>query len=79
MNIKTGAEIVKLHREYDQRINELKDAVANLQDHSYAASVLGEQLTKLKQELQSLEDTRFQALDPVIIVKSTLGGNRTLL
>ncbi len=74
MNIKTGAEIVKLHKEYEEKINELKDAAANLREYNYATGVLSEQLNKLKLERQSLEDTRFQALDPIVIVKSTLGG-----
>ena len=74
MSIKSGAEIVRLHRDYEKKISEVEGVIATLQGYDYAKGVLDEQLNKLKLELQRLEDTRFQALDPVIIAKSLLGG-----
>lgn len=74
MTTKTGLEIVRLHTEYQDKINELEDALAKLGDHSYTQLVIKEKLDKLRTELQGLEGTRFQALDPVVIVTSLLGG-----
>jgi len=74
MSVKTGLEIVRLHKEYEEKIDELTDAVAKLEEYNYTKSILREQLEKLREDLQRLEDTRFQAMDPVIIHTSLLGG-----
>jgi len=72
--IKTGLEIVRMHQEYCARISELENAIATLEGRSYTQSVLEEQLAKLRTELKTLEQTRFEALDPVTISRSSLGG-----
>ncbi|SDF64684.1 hypothetical protein [Sporolituus thermophilus] len=74
MNIKTGLEIVKMHSEYQQKIRELEVAINQLADYDYCQTVLREQLSRLRSELVALEDTRFQALEPVVIGTSLLGG-----
>lgn len=74
MVVKTGLEIVRLHKEYEDKIEELNDAVGRLEEYNYTKSILKEQLAKLRDDLQSLEDTRFKPLDPVIIHTSLLGG-----
>jgi hypothetical protein len=74
MNIKTGLEIVRKHQEYVEKIKELDTAAHRLEDFGYTKTVLKEEQTKLTAELQTLESTRFQPLDPVIITKSQLGG-----
>ena len=74
MNVKTGIEIVRTHSEFEEKIGELEAAIAQLAEYGYTQTVLKDQLSKLRNELQTLEATRFQALDPVIVVNSTLGG-----
>lgn len=74
MNVKTGLEIVRMHQEYVDKINELDLAVHKLEDFGYTKTVLQEELGKLANDLQTLEGTRFQALEPVIITTSLLGG-----
>jgi len=73
--VKSGLEIVELYKEYEQKIKELKDAVAKLDNFGYTQSVLQAQLQKLRDDMISLETTRFQALDPVTVPKSALGGH----
>ncbi|WP_425059339.1 hypothetical protein SCACP_40220 [Sporomusa carbonis] len=73
-NVKTGLEIVRLHKEYQDKIDELEAAVNRLEEFGYTKTVLKEELTKLTADLQTLENTRFQPLDPVIITTSLLGG-----
>ena len=74
MNVKTGSDIVRTHGEFEEKIGELEAAISQLAEYGYTQTVLKEQLNKLRNELQTLEATRFQALDPVIVVNSTLGG-----
>ncbi|GBG56894.1 hypothetical protein HA075_24625 [bacterium BFN5] len=74
MVIKTGLEIVRLHKEYEDKIEELSDAVVRLEEYNYTKSILREQLAKLREDLKALEDTRFKPLDPVVIHTSLLGG-----
>ena len=74
MQVKTGAEIVKLHQEYQSRIVELELCIDKVAGHDYVKRVLEEQIADLRQALQRLESSRFQALEPVNIVKSMLGG-----
>lgn len=74
MNVKTGLELVRIHQEYMDKINELNVAVHKLEEFGYTKTVLKEELVKLTTDLQTLESTRFQALDPVVITTSLLGG-----
>jgi predicted nuclease with TOPRIM domain len=74
MNVKSGLEIVRIHKEYVDKINELNIAAHKLEEFSYTKTVLKDELGKLTAELQALENTRFQALDPVVITTSLLGG-----
>ncbi|CUH94782.1 hypothetical protein P22_0848 [Propionispora sp. 2/2-37] len=74
MSVKSGSEIVRLHKEFEERISEVSSAVAKLDDYNYTKNLLHEQLDKLRDELKKLEDTRFQAMDPIIIHTSLLGG-----
>ncbi len=74
MNIKSGLEIVRIHQEYVEKINELNEAAHKLEEFGYTKTVLKEELSKLTAALQALENTRFQALDPVVITTSLLGG-----
>lgn len=74
MNVKSGLEIVRLHKEYNAKMEELEEAVSKLGGYGYTQAILEEQLTKLRADLTALEDTRFQALDPVVVVTSSLGG-----
>ena len=73
-NTKTGLDIVQLHKEYVDKINELDAAVNKLEEFGYTKTVLKEELTKLTADLRVLETTRFQPLEPVIIPTSLLGG-----
>lgn len=73
-NVKTGLEIVRIHQEYVDKINELNVAVHKLEEFGYTKTVLKEELAKLTTDLQTLESTRFQALEPVVITTSLLGG-----
>lgn len=74
MNVKTGMEIVRLHTDIEEKISEIEGAMVQLVEYGYTQTVLKEQLSKLRGELQMLEATRFQALEPVVVVTSTLGG-----
>lgn len=74
MNVKSGLEIVRLHQEYIAKMKELEEAVSKLSGYGYTQAILEEQLIKLRADLTALEDTRFQALDPVVVVTSSLGG-----
>lgn len=74
MIMKTGLEIVRLHNDYQEKIRELEGAVHQLEDYNYTQSVLEDQVSRLRSELLALEDTRFQALEPVVIGTSLLGG-----
>lgn len=74
MSVKSGLEIVRIHQEYVNKINELNVAAEKLEEFGYTRTVLKEELGKLTTELQRLENTRFQALDPVVITTSLLGG-----
>ena len=74
MQVRTGLEIVRLHQEYKDKINELELCAAKMEGHEYARKVLEGQIDRLRIDLQTIEGTRFQALDPVNIVKSMLGG-----
>ncbi|HMM23071.1 MAG TPA: hypothetical protein PKA10_20370 [Selenomonadales bacterium] len=73
--VKSGLEIVELYKAYDQRIKELESAVARLDNFGYTQSVLQAQIQKLRDERIALETTRFQALDPITVPKSSLGGH----
>jgi hypothetical protein len=75
MEVKTGLEIVDLYRDYDEKIREIEDAVSRLMDYEYTKNVLQSQLARLRAEMKSLETTRFQPLEPVTVVKSSLGGH----
>ncbi|KYZ76613.1 hypothetical protein AXX12_09295 [Anaerosporomusa subterranea] len=74
MQVRTGLEIVRLHQEYREKISELELCTAKVEGHGYAQKVLDEQINHLRKLLQSLEGTRFQALEPVNITTSMLGG-----
>lgn len=74
MSVKTGAEIVNLHKEYEEKIQELSDAITKLEEYDYTKGVLYQQLEKLQDELKKLKDTRFQPLEAVVIHRSLLGG-----
>lgn len=74
MNVKSGLEIVRLHHEYKAKIHELEEAIEKLGGYGYTQAILEEQMSKLRSELTTLEDTRFKALDPVVVVTSSLGG-----
>lgn len=74
MNVKSGLEIVRLHHEYNAKITELEEAMSKLSGYGYTQVILEEQITKLRADLTALEDTRFRALDPVVVVTSSLGG-----
>ncbi|WP_094607855.1 hypothetical protein [Sporomusa silvacetica] len=74
MSVKTGLEIGRIHQEYVDKINELNVAVHKLEEFGYTKTVLKEELAKLTTDLQTLESTRFQALEPVVITTSLLGG-----
>lgn len=74
MNVKTGIEIVRLHNDMEAKISEIENAMAELTEYGYTQIILKEQLSKLQREMQNLEATRFQALEPVVIVTSSLGG-----
>ncbi|SDD98292.1 hypothetical protein [Sporomusa acidovorans] len=74
MNVKTGMEIVRSHQEYVDKINELNGALHKLDEFGYTKTVLKEELAKLTTALQTLENTRFQSLEPVVITTSLLGG-----
>ncbi|MPM44336.1 hypothetical protein SDC9_91014 [bioreactor metagenome] len=74
MNVKSGLEIVRLHQEYNAKITELDEAMAKLGGYGYTQAILEEQISKLRSDLTALEDTRFKALDPVVVVTSSLGG-----
>lgn len=73
--MRSGHEIVGLHKQYEDKIRELEDASGRLADFGYTQSVLLAELTRLRDELKVLETTRFQALDPVTVTKSALGGH----
>lgn len=75
MNVRNGLEIVDQHKEYEAKIKELEEASTRLVDFGYTQAVLLMQLTKLRDELKVLETTRFQALEPVTVTKSALGGH----
>jgi surfactin synthase thioesterase subunit len=75
MNVKTGLEIVGMHEEYAGRIKELEEAMAKLDDYGYTKIVLQTQLNNLREDVRVLENTRFQALEPVTVPKSALGGH----
>ncbi len=74
MSVKTGLEIVRMHQEYAEKMRELDTAAHKLEEFGYTKIVLKEELARLTTELQALENTRFQALEPVIITTSLLGG-----
>ena len=74
MNTKSGIEIVGMYQEYDAKIRELESAIEQLQHHSYTRGIIESQLVRLKDERLTLETTRFQALEPVSIPTSALGG-----
>jgi len=77
VKVKTGIEIVRLHNGIQEKIGEIENAMAQLMEYGYAQTVLKEQHSKLRGELQTLEATRFQPLEPVVVVTSTLGGKGT--
>lgn len=75
MDVRSGREIVELHKEYELKMKELEEAAARLDDLGYTKSLLHAQLIKLGEDLKILETTRFQALEPVTVPKSVLGGH----
>ena len=75
MIVQSGLDIVKSHQQYEAKIGELQDAIARLADYGYTRSVIELQLAKLNEELKVLETTRFQALEPVTVARSSLGGH----
>jgi hypothetical protein len=75
MNVRSGREIVELHKEYEAKIKEVEEAIVRLEDFGYTKSLLHSQLITLGEELKTLEITRFQALEPVTVSKSSLGGH----
>jgi hypothetical protein len=75
MNIRSGLDIVDSHSKYKERIKELEEALLRLEEYGYTKGVIQEQLGKLREELRGLENTRFEALEPVTVVNSALGGH----
>jgi len=75
LNVRSGLEIVKLHNNYEEKIKELENALAQLKSFNYVKSVLEADLARLRDELKMLETTRFQAMEPVNISTSSLGGH----
>jgi hypothetical protein len=75
MNVRSGLEIIGTNNEYKAKIKELEDALLRLEDFGYSRSVLQVQLSRLKEELRALENTRFQPIEPVTVVNSSLGGH----
>lgn len=73
-NVKTGQDIVNLHKEYVDKINEIDAALSKLDEFDYTKKVLKEEHAKLTADLRTLETTRFQPMEPVIITTSLLGG-----
>lgn len=74
MDIKSGLEIVRQHKEFNAKITELEQAIHKLSGYGYTQGVLEEELRLLKEALQALEDTRFRMVDRVVIGPSMLGG-----
>ena len=75
MNIRSGLEIVDSHSKFKDRIREMEEALLRLEEYGYTKGVIEEQLNKNREELRTLENTRFQALEPVTVVNSALGGH----
>ncbi len=75
MDVRSGREIVELHKEYEVKMKELKEAASRLEDLGYTKALLQAQIVKLGEDLKLLETTRFQALEPVTVSKATLGGH----
>ncbi len=75
MDVRSGREIVELHKEFEIKMKELEEAAARLEDLGYTKNLLHTQMLKLGEDLKALETTRFQALEPVIVPKSSLGGH----
>lgn len=75
MDVRSGREIVELHKEFEIKMKELEEAAARLEDLGYTKSLLHSQMIKLGEDLKALETTRFQALEPVTVPKSSLGGH----
>lgn len=75
MSVRSGLEIIASSNEYKAKIKELEDALVRLEEYGYSKSVLQVHLNRLKDELRVLENTRFQALEPVTVVNSSLGGH----
>jgi predicted nuclease with TOPRIM domain len=75
MDVRSGREIVELHKEFEFKMKELEEAATRIEDLGYTKSLLHAQIIKLGEELKVLETTRFQALDPVTVHKSALGGH----
>lgn len=76
MTVKSGLEIVRLHQEYQDKIAELEEAIQKLSGHGYTQSVLQVELENVKAALLTLEETRYQALDRVVIGPSMLGATQ---
>ena len=76
MTVRSGLEIVRLHREYNGKINELQEAIRQFLGYGYTQGVLEEELLAIRESLQQLEETRYQALDMVVIGPSMLGGTQ---
>ncbi len=76
MIVKSGLEIVRLHEEYRDKITELEDAIQTLSGHGYTQNVLEVELKNVKANLLTLEETRYQALDRVVIGPSMLGATQ---
>lgn len=76
MTVKSGLEIVRLHREYHGKIIELQEAIQKLSGFGYTQGVLEEELLAIREALQQLEETRYQALDMVVIGPSMLGATQ---
>lgn len=72
--IKTGIEIVNLHKTYEENIKELQLVIEKVDGFNYSKNLLLVEMEKLQHGIRGLEDTRFQALEPVTVLKSTLGG-----
>lgn len=74
MTVRTGLAIIRQHEEYQEKINELETALGQLEGYPYTRAVLEEELTSLREAIRVLEDTRFQAVEPVVVNRSMLGG-----
>lgn len=74
VNIRSGLDIVRMHQDFIGKITELEHSIGKLGSSPYTVGVLEDTLKEMREALQTLEDTRFQPLDRVVIGPSMLGA-----